>query len=84
MPYMNKIDTIKAVFTYVTASLVVLGGMAAIAFLPLEADTKTILGGFVGFAAQFLFGAETATRTTRQVIAAQSSNGNQTAQLPGT
>ena len=80
----NKIDTIKAIFTYVTASAVVIGGMAAIAFLPLEADTKTILGGFVGFAAQFLFGAETATRTTRQVIAAQATNGQQAAQLPGT
>lgn len=78
---MNRIDTIKALYVYTSAMLVVCGGMAAIAFLPLEPDTKTILGGFVGFAAQFLFGAETATRTTRQVIAAQASNGNQQAQL---
>ena len=80
----NRIDTIKALFTYVTASAVVIGGMAAIAFLPLEADTKTILGGFVGFAAQFLFGAETATRTTRQVIAAQATNGAQAGMMGGT
>ena len=63
-----------------------IGGMACIAFLPFGADDPrmTIIGGFVGFAAQFLFGQETATRTTRQVIAAQAQNGSQQAMLPGT
>ena len=82
----NRIDTIKALYVYTAAVFVVIGGMACIAFLPFSADDPrmTIIGGFVGFAAQFLFGQETATRTTRQVIAAQASNGDQLSKMAGT
>ena len=64
------IDTIKAVFTYATATLIAIGGLAGIMLAPLEPDTKTIVGAFVGSALTFMWGQETATRTARQNTAA--------------
>ena len=75
--YMNTIDTIKALITYLTAAGVVLGGGAAIAFVNMPPDKLAIVAGLVGAASAFLYGQETATRTARQVIAAGQSNGVQ-------
>jgi hypothetical protein len=66
-------DTIKALFTYVTATAIALGGMIGI-FLtrtePGAGDTRVVLAGFVGTAIAFLFGQEIQTRTARQTSAA--------------
>lgn len=73
----NTIDTIKAVITYVTAAIVVVGGVAALVFIRMDGETQTIVFGLVSGASVFLFGQETATRTARQVIASAQTNGNQ-------
>lgn len=66
----TMIDTIRALFTYATAMLIGVGGLAAIVMTPLmEADTKTIVGAFIGSALTFLFGQEVQTRTARQAAA---------------
>jgi len=65
------IDTIRAVFTYATALLIACGGLWFIAAQPLDPDTKTIVGAFVGSALTFLWQQETQTRTARQTNTAQ-------------
>lgn len=77
------IDTIRALFTYATALLIGVGGLWAIVNTPMEADTKTIVGAFVGSALTFLFGQEVQTRTAKQTatatadgVASQTKNGN--------
>lgn len=68
------IDTIRALFTYATALIVVIGGGAAIYVSrgdPAAADTVAIMAGFVGAALSFLFNQEVATRTARQSAAVQ-------------
>lgn len=76
----NMIDTIRALFTYATALLIAVGGLASLVLVSTMApDTKTIIGAFVGSALTFLFGQEVQTRTARQSAAstaAASSNGN--------
>lgn len=79
----SMIDTIKALFTYSTASVLALGGVVAIVYTqgnPTAADTRVVIAGFVGLALQFLFGQEIATRAARQsaavTLAAVNSNGN--------
>lgn len=70
---LNNIDTIKAIVTYLTAMIAALGGMAAIILIggdPSQADTKTIIAGFVGGSFVFLFNQEVQTRTARQAAAA--------------
>lgn len=62
----TKIDTIRALFTYATALLIGVGGLWAIVNTPMEADTKTIVGAFIGSALTFLFGQEVQTRTAKQ------------------
>lgn len=78
------IDTIKAVFTYITASATALGGMVAI-FLtrsdPSASDTRVVLAGFVGGAFAFLFGQEVATRTARQAQASTQAAADVTAKI---
>lgn len=71
-----KVDALKALFTYATASLVALGGMWQIAHLPEGSATSTILAGFVGAALSFLFVQETATRTARSTMAASTNGAN--------
>lgn len=66
MPTTAVIDTIKAVFTYATAMFIALGGLYALVFIPMEPDTKTIVGAFVGSSLTFIFGQEVQTRTARQ------------------
>ena len=77
------VDTIKAAFTYATAGLVVLGGLAAIILVDMPPDKLAIVSGLVGGAAAFLYGQETATRTARQIIAGQQTNGTQRETLRG-
>lgn len=71
MPSLLMIDTIRAVFTYATALLIAVGGLASLVIYPdMPPDTKTIVGAFVGSALTFLFGQETQTRTARQTATA--------------
>lgn len=61
-------DTIKAFFTYATAFVVVLGGMAVIYFSRNDtssAQVQLLIGGFIGSALTFLFVQENSTRTAR-------------------
>lgn len=66
----NMVDTIRALFTYVTALLIAVGGLTALVLVSgMAPDTKTIVGAFVGSALTFLFGQEVQTRTARQAAA---------------
>lgn len=68
-----QIDTIRALFTYVTALVVVVGGGMLLYLTyndPGAANVLVMVGGFIGSALTFLFGAEVATRTARQSTAA--------------
>lgn len=65
----TRIDMIRALFTYIIATCVVVGGGAALVFLgpdPASSDTRVVLGGFIGSALTFVFGSEVQTRTARQ------------------
>jgi hypothetical protein len=65
----NTVDTIRAVFTYSTALLIVVGGGLIIYVSrsePAAADVVAIVAGFMGAALTFLFSSETQTRTARQ------------------
>jgi len=64
-----QVDTIRALFTYVSAIVVLIGGGIIIATTQ-DPDTKVVVGGFMGATIQFLFGQEIATRTARQSTAA--------------
>lgn len=76
----TKIDTIKAVVTYGTVAIVVIGGFFALVFVAgIDKDRLTIIGGFVGAGLTFLIQGETATRTARATIAAQ--NGKPASQI---
>jgi hypothetical protein len=73
MPTSGSIDTVKAVFTYITALVLVVGGFAFL-FLtrndPSSSNTPAlipIVSGFIGSAVTFVFQQETQTRTARQV-----------------
>lgn len=66
---MGTVDTIKALFTYGIAVIVVVGGGAGIYVSrndPGATDTVAILAGFVGSALTFVFNSEVQTRTARQ------------------
>lgn len=60
-------DTIKLVATYLTAILVVVGGLAMLFVSRNEgnSDFSLLLAGFIGSAMAFLFGQESATRAVR-------------------
>jgi hypothetical protein len=62
-------DTLKAFFTYLTALIVVVGGIAVIYFSrndgPAAAQVQLLIGGFIGSALTFLFVQENSTRTAR-------------------
>lgn len=73
----TRIETIKALTTYATIALVVVGGMAAIVLLDMQPDKLAIVAGLVGAGLAFLTNGETATRTARQVTAAHTTNGEQ-------
>jgi hypothetical protein len=69
---MTTVDTIRAIFTYLIATLVVAGGGAELFLLRGEAassDLRTVVAGFIGSALTFVFSQEVATRTARQAAA---------------
>jgi hypothetical protein len=69
----STIDTIRALFTYVTALIIVVGGGLIIygsRSEPAAADVVAIVAGFMGAALTFLFSSETQTRTARQTSTA--------------
>lgn len=62
-------DTIKLLFTYVIALVVIIGGGAMLYFTQ-DGDLRLVVAGFMGAAITFVFNRESATQATR---AAQSS-----------
>jgi hypothetical protein len=66
----TTIDTIRALFTYLTATLVAVGGLWAIINTPMEPDTKTIVGAFVGSAFTFMFSQEVGKQASKAQTAA--------------
>lgn len=68
-----KIDTLRALFTYLIAFIVVVGGgvtLVATRLDPAGGDLRVIIAGFIGSALTFAFGAEVQARTGRQAAAA--------------
>lgn len=62
----------KLVFTLAITAVIIIGGGAALLFVPdLEQDTKLFISGAIGAAIAWLYNTESATRATR---AAQSSS----------
>lgn len=69
---MTTVDTIRASFTYLIATVVVVGGGAELFLLrgePSSSDLRTVVAGFIGAALTFVFNQEVATRTARQSAA---------------
>jgi hypothetical protein len=66
---LTTIDTIRAVFTYIIALTIVVGG-GYILFEtrtdPSVGDFRAVVAGFIGAAVTFAFQQETQTRTARQ------------------
>lgn len=72
----STVDTIRALFTYATALVIIVGGGAVIFVAradPASADVVAIVSGFMGAALTFLFSSETQTRTARQTQTASES-----------
>lgn len=69
----NMVETIKAAITYLTALLLIMGGLAFLYYTrldPPESQTATLIplvAGFVGAAIQFLFSRETQQQTAKQI-----------------
>jgi len=73
------IDTIKALFTYITATGLAIGGLVAIFLMRADvsaSDTRLVIAGFVGSSITFLYGQEVQTRTARQAAAQASAGAN--------
>lgn len=73
---MTTIDTIRALFTYAIALVIVVGGGAMLLVTyqdPAAADVRVIIAGFMGAAITFVFQQETQTRTARQTSTAHTS-----------
>jgi len=67
------IDTIRAIFTYVTVLVVVIGGFLIVFITRSDSnatDTRLMIAGFIGSALTFAFSTEVQTRTARQSAAA--------------
>jgi hypothetical protein len=71
-----KADTIKLVFTYAIAFVIIVGGGAILYFTrldPPESNSQNlslVMAGFIGAAIQFVFNRETQNQTARQVTTA--------------
>lgn len=66
-------DTIKLIFTYAIALIIILGGGLALVITrndPNPSDLQLVLAGFIGAAVQFVFNRETQTQTARSTQAA--------------
>lgn len=68
-------DTIKLLFTYAIALVVIVGGGLMLYFAD-DTDLRLVVAGFIGAAITFVFNRESATQATR---AAQSSASQATA-----
>jgi hypothetical protein len=79
-----QIDTIRALFTYTIAFVVVVGGgfMLFVSRSDVNIDdVRVVIAGFIGSALTFVFGQEVQTRTARQAAASTAaSTAAQTAQ----
>jgi len=67
------IDTLRAVFTYITVLVVVIGGFLIIFVTRSDSnatDTRLMIAGFIGSALTFSFSTEVQTRTARQAASA--------------
>jgi hypothetical protein len=63
-----KIDTLRALFTYLTALLVIVGGGAFLYYTRLDPDPsqlQLVVSGFMGAAVGWVFSSESATRASR-------------------
>ena len=64
-------DTIKLIFTYLIATIIVVGGGAMLFFTRLDPPESAsqnlalVLSGFIGAAIQFVFNKESTTQATR-------------------
>ena len=58
-------DTLKLIFTYGIATLVIVGG-GAMLYYTTDENLQLVLAGFIGAAIQFVFNRETQTQTARQ------------------
>lgn len=70
---MTTIDTIRALYAYTIALVIVVGGGAILVLTyedPSSTDLIAIVAGFIGAAVTFVFQQETSTRTARQSTAA--------------
>jgi membrane associated rhomboid family serine protease len=65
-------DTIKAIFTYIIATIIIVGGGLMLFYTrldPPESNSQNlslVIAGFIGAAVQFVFNRETQTQTARQ------------------
>lgn len=79
-----RVDTIKASFTYFTALILIVGGLAFLYATRLDNPKDDLISGaiigFIGAAIQFVFSRETQTQTARQIesatMAGQQSGGS--------
>lgn len=69
-PLSFSIDTVRAVFTYAMALLVVIGGGLILTFAMPTDDVKLAIVGFIGSALTFAFSQEVQSRTARQAATA--------------
>jgi len=82
-------ETIKVLFTYLVALVVVLGGGYMLYATRGEAgadNLQLVISGFIGAALAFVFGGEIQTRTARQqerALLTNPSNGNATYTIGG-
>jgi len=83
-----QIDTIRALFTYTLALVVVIGGFGMIFATRGEvgaSEVRLLIAGFIGSALTFAFSTEVQTRTARQAAAstaAASANGHAASPTP--
>lgn len=68
----NNVDTIKAIFVFFIATVVVIGGglMLFVSRSEGNSDFALLIAGFIGSSLTFVFGQEVQTRTARQTTAA--------------
>jgi hypothetical protein len=69
----GRVDSIKALFVYGIAAVVVIGG-GALLFISRNdvgiSDLQVVMAGFIGSSLTFIYGQEVQTRTSRQAAAA--------------
>jgi hypothetical protein len=77
-----QIDTIRALFTYSIATVVVIGGGVMLFVSRVDTgidDLRVVMAGFIGSALTFVFSQEVQTRTARQAAASTAASTASTA-----